>query len=144
MVRHSYPTFGRWDQDWGNFEDLFTETKKKEKRKKRRTPIPISTVKKLLIRSKGKCEKCPTSLSGLMPDFHHKNEDPSDNSMINILVLCPNCHRKETMRLKYKGKKTSLKTTKKKTAKKKTTKRKKKPPYNPLRIPKIEIPRIEF
>jgi len=32
-----------------------------------------------------------------MPDLHHKNQDPSDNRKANIIVLCPNCHRKAHM-----------------------------------------------
>ncbi len=104
-----------WKPAWGDFGNLFRSIERKEKRKKRRTPIPIGTVKKLLLRSKGKCEKCGTKLgSRLIPDFHHKNEKPSDHKMTNILVLCPNCHRKETNRLKEKtGSARSKKTAKK-------------------------------
>lgn len=48
----------------------------------------------MLIRSKGKCEKCKISLKGLKPDLHHKNQDPRDHGFANLIVLCPNCHRK--------------------------------------------------
>jgi len=59
-----------------------------------RVPIPQRTQKQLLIRSGGVCERCGESLEGLNPDFHHKNGDPSDNRKSNLIVLCPNCHRR--------------------------------------------------
>ena len=60
----------------------------------KRTPIPQSIKTAILIRSNGKCEKCKTSLKGLTPDIHHKNLDPSDHRKVNLIVICPNCHRK--------------------------------------------------
>lgn len=60
----------------------------------KRTPIPQSVKTAILIRSNGKCEKCKTSLKGLTPDIHHKNLNPSDHRKVNLLVICPNCHRK--------------------------------------------------
>ena len=63
-------------------------------KKKRRTPIPQGKVKHLMIRAKGHCEKCGVDLKGLNPYIHHKNQDPSENKMSNLIVLCPNCHRK--------------------------------------------------
>lgn len=48
----------------------------------------------LLVRSKGKCQKCRISLKGMKPDIHHKNRDPSDNKISNLMVLCRNCHSK--------------------------------------------------
>ncbi|ABN57777.1 hypothetical protein DSECCO2_229170 [anaerobic digester metagenome] len=62
--------------------------------KKKRVPIPQSIKTEILLRCKGKCEKCHTSLKGLKPDIHHKNRDPADNRKVNLLVVCPNCHRK--------------------------------------------------
>jgi len=61
---------------------------------KERIPIPQGVKTDVLLRSKGKCEKCKTSLQGLKPDIHHKNMNPSDNRKANLIVLCPNCHRK--------------------------------------------------
>jgi hypothetical protein len=61
--------------------------------RKTRTPIPQGTKTDVLLRSKGKCEKCGKSLKGLKPDIHHKNRNPSDHRKGNLLVLCPNCHR---------------------------------------------------
>lgn len=48
----------------------------------------------LLVRSKGKCQICKISLKGMKPDIHHKNQDPSDNKISNLMVLCRNCHSK--------------------------------------------------
>ena len=48
----------------------------------------------LLVRSKGKCQKCGISLKGMKPDIHHKNRNPSDNEISNLMVLCRNCHSK--------------------------------------------------
>lgn len=123
-----------WRSTWGDFGTLSRGAVQKEKRKKRRTPIPLRTQKRLLLRSKAKCEKCGTKLGkGLMPDFHHKNENPSDHRMGNILVLCPNCHRKETNRLRGRVEKRKAKpkrkkrTTKRKVTKRKTSRRKRTP-----------------
>lgn len=48
----------------------------------------------LLVRSKGKCQKCKIPLKGIKQVIHHKNQDPSDNKISNLMVLCPNCHSK--------------------------------------------------
>jgi hypothetical protein len=58
----------------------------------KRTPVRVSMIKKLLIRSGGKCEKCHHSLVGVKPHIHHKDGDPKNNKMSNLKVLCPNCH----------------------------------------------------
>jgi len=67
---------------------------------KRRKSIPSSIMKKALIRSRGYCEMCGLDFyeSGVTPHFHHKNGNPSDNRLSNILVVCPNCHSKLTRR----------------------------------------------
>jgi 5-methylcytosine-specific restriction endonuclease McrA len=62
--------------------------------KKKRVPIPIGLIKDLLLKCKGKCEKCKLSFGVLKPELHHKNQNPSDNRKANIIVLCPNCHNK--------------------------------------------------
>jgi len=62
------------------------------KPEKRRKPIPIETQKKLLIRSKGKCENCGKSLENLKPLFHHIDGNPRNNQLSNLKVLCPDCH----------------------------------------------------
>ena len=58
----------------------------------KRIPVKISMIKKLLVRSKGKCEKCNHSLEGVKPHIHHKDGNPKNNKMSNLKVLCPNCH----------------------------------------------------
>jgi len=30
----------------------------------------------------------------LVPDVHHKDGNPENNDLLNLVVLCPNCHRK--------------------------------------------------
>ena len=67
------------------FSTLF-ETRKKRK------AIPISVQKQLLIRCKGKCENCGKDLTGLKPFIHHKDGNPSNNKLSNLIVLCPDCH----------------------------------------------------
>ena len=43
-----------------------------------------------------KCEECgwaKTTKEGFLPlELHHVNGDPRDNRLINLVVLCPNCH----------------------------------------------------
>jgi 5-methylcytosine-specific restriction endonuclease McrA len=58
----------------------------------KRIPVGQSQRTKLLVRSKGKCEKCHRSLDGIKPHIHHKDGDPKNNKMTNLKVLCPNCH----------------------------------------------------
>ncbi len=50
----------------------------------------------LLVRSKGKCQNknCRIPLKGIKQVIHHKNQDPSDNKISNLMVICPNCHSK--------------------------------------------------
>jgi 5-methylcytosine-specific restriction endonuclease McrA len=58
----------------------------------KRKPVKVSVIKKLLVRSKGKCEKCGLSLDPVTPHIHHKDRNPKNNKMTNLKVLCPNCH----------------------------------------------------
>jgi len=60
----------------------------------KREPIPSSLRTELLLRAKGKCEKCHREFYklGIKPHFHHKYGNPKNNKPSNILVLCPNCH----------------------------------------------------
>lgn len=62
---------------------------------KRRLRIPRSIRTKVLLRCEGKCEKCGEKLGDLVPDVHHKDGNPKNNDLSNLIVLCPNCHRKE-------------------------------------------------
>ena len=61
---------------------------------KKRKPIPQGIKNELLVRSKGICQRCRIPLKGMKPDIHHKNQDPSDNNISNLMVLCRNCHSK--------------------------------------------------
>lgn len=57
-------------------------TDRYDDKKAKRVPIPQGLQKEVIIRSKGKCEKCKITLKGLKPDLHHKNQDPSVTSII--------------------------------------------------------------
>jgi Zn finger protein HypA/HybF involved in hydrogenase expression len=48
--------------------------------------------RKRLVQSKGKCKKCGEPLNGLKPPMHHKDENSKNNNLLNVDVLCPNCH----------------------------------------------------
>lgn len=48
----------------------------------------------LLERCKGCCEKCGKTLSGVKGQLHHINNNPLDNSISNLIVVCPDCHLK--------------------------------------------------
>jgi hypothetical protein len=61
-------------------------------REKRRKPVAQSLRTQALVRSGGKCEKCRKQLGKIKPHLHHKNGNPGDNKLSNIIVLCPNCH----------------------------------------------------
>ncbi len=58
----------------------------------KRIPVGQSMRTKLLVRSKGKCEKCHISLEGIKPHVHHKDGNPKNNKISNLKILCPNCH----------------------------------------------------
>ena len=58
----------------------------------KRIPVGQRMRGKLLIRSKGKCEKCRRSLEGVKPHIHHKDGNSKNNKISNLKVLCPNCH----------------------------------------------------
>ncbi|MEM2263429.1 MAG: HNH endonuclease signature motif containing protein [Candidatus Bathyarchaeia archaeon] len=64
--------------------------------KPQREPVPRSLRTELLLRCKGKCEKCGLTFyeEGVRPHFHHKDGDPNNNKPSNIIVVCPNCHSK--------------------------------------------------
>lgn len=64
-------------------------------RKSQKKPrIPRSIRTKVLLRCEGKCEKCGEKLGDLVPDIHHIDGNPRNNDPTNLIVLCPNCHRK--------------------------------------------------
>ena len=55
---------------------------------KTRTPIPEELKADILSRSNNRCCVCQTPFV----QFHHIDEDPSNNDFDNIAPLCPNCH----------------------------------------------------
>lgn len=63
---------------------------------KSRKPIPSATKKQLTIRSKGKCEICGKGNEFLASWLveHHVIEysKTQDNSMDNLVMICPDCH----------------------------------------------------
>lgn len=64
--------------------------------KKERKPIPETVKKSVRVRSRNSCERCGYNFTKFpIEEFHHINENPSDNRLDNILHLCPNCHALE-------------------------------------------------
>ncbi|HOE63823.1 MAG TPA: hypothetical protein PKW18_11845 [Candidatus Sumerlaeota bacterium] len=55
---------------------------------KKRTKIPKSVENEILSRSNNRCCICQTPFI----QFHHVDENPSNNAIENIAPLCPNCH----------------------------------------------------
>ena len=72
------------------------EIEKREKRK----PVPKSTQTLRYNQAKGKCMRCGLNFAeeDLTPDYHHIDGNSSNSNPNNIEVLCPNCHRKETIK----------------------------------------------
>ena len=58
----------------------------------KRKPVSQSARTKVLIRAKGRCEKCGHYLDDVKPHIHHKDGNPKNNKLSNLKVLCPNCH----------------------------------------------------
>ena len=54
--------------------------------------VPISVQRKLLIRSRGFCEKNGEDLAIFEPEIHHRDRNRENNRMSNLALLCPNCH----------------------------------------------------
>jgi predicted HNH restriction endonuclease len=50
-----------------------------------------SALEQALARSGGSCERCRRGLHGRY-HIHHKDMNPHNNELSNLLVLCPNCH----------------------------------------------------
>ena len=64
------------------------------KRKRPTTPQSIKT--QVLQRSRGRCERCHKDVigRGLKPRYHHKDGNPSHNTISNVILLCNDCHDK--------------------------------------------------
>lgn len=64
--------------------------------RKRRLGVPQGIKTKVLQRSRGKCERCHKDVvgRGLKPRYHHKDGNPSHNTVSNVVLLCNDCHDK--------------------------------------------------
>jgi len=62
--------------------------------RKTKPRVPSSIRTKVLLRCKGKCENCGEDFGDLAPDIAHIDGNPMNNDPSNLMVLCPNCHRK--------------------------------------------------
>ena len=63
---------------------------------RKRVPVRKSDRKFLLKHQKGTCWRCKKSFKqmSVRPILHHKNLNPKDNRISNIILICPNCHDK--------------------------------------------------
>lgn len=61
------------------------------KNKKKRIPIPAKIKKEIFERADNACQNCGHEYA---LDIHHLDENPSNNSKNNLIVLCATCHRK--------------------------------------------------
>jgi hypothetical protein len=61
-----------------------------------RKPVTSGLKSQVLSRSRGRCERCGKDVirRGLKPRYHHKDGNPSHNTLSNILLLCNDCHDK--------------------------------------------------
>ena len=74
--------------DFGKASKSFFKSKSETSRK-----AFTKTIKdKVLEKQKNKCAKCKISFAKVKPQFDHKNENHSDNSLRNCQALCANCH----------------------------------------------------
>lgn len=95
----------------------------------KRKPVRTSDRKHLLEFQKGKCGKCKKSFKVMKvrPHLHHKNGNPKDNRIVNMVLLCPNCHDKIHQK-----------------DKKKRTKKKPKKPWEIGTIKQPKLPKFKF
>lgn len=56
-----------------------------------RVHIPSSTRRQVYARARGRCERPHCTYSRNL-HIHHIDQDPSNNSPDNLLIVCPNCH----------------------------------------------------
>jgi len=59
---------------------------------KKRTKIPKTIAEQVLKEFRHKCAICGRH----EPHLHHIDEDPSNNTIENLLPLCPNCHLQDS------------------------------------------------
>lgn len=121
--------------------------------KPKRKAVRISDRKHLLEFQNGKCWKCGKSFKQMKVRtmVHHKNLNPKDNRITNLVLVCPNCHDKIHQKQKKVRVRTTnvyglpeykvvKKTARKKTTKKRTTKRRKKKTAA-YGVPVFELPK---
>jgi hypothetical protein len=58
----------------------------------KRKPITQKERTRLLVRARGRCERCDEELDDMVPQIHHVDGNPRNNSPSNLEVLCPNYH----------------------------------------------------
>ena len=63
----------------------------KKSNKKKRVPIKTKVKREIFERADNTCQHCGENTA---LDIHHIDENPSNNRKNNLIVLCPNCHRK--------------------------------------------------
>jgi hypothetical protein len=57
--------------------------------------VTIRRIKIRLLAQRGKkCERCDYSNPAVL-QVHHKNKNRKDNRLINLELICPNCHYEE-------------------------------------------------
>ena len=55
----------------------------------------LKALRKRLVASRGAmCEKCGFNISAIL-QVHHKDRNRNNNQLINLMLLCPNCHASE-------------------------------------------------
>jgi hypothetical protein len=123
---------------------------------KKRISVRTSDKKHLLDYQNGKCNRCKKSFKQMKvrPILHHKNLNPKDNRITNMILVCSNCHDKihqkqQNVRVKtkdafgYTTYKVVKRGVKKKSKKKIQRKRK---PTNPfeIKMPVYKPPKFKF
>ena len=62
---------------------------------KKRTTIPALTTKKVFQEADNRCSFCSVTDVAVL-EIHHLDENPSNNQLDNLIVVCANCHAKIT------------------------------------------------
>jgi len=60
--------------------------------KKKRRAFPSVVKRQVVHNQKGKCGNCRRTINKQIMEFHHKNNDRSNNKLSNCEMLCANCH----------------------------------------------------
>ena len=55
--------------------------------------LTIRDIRPQLLSSRGeRCERCRWDVSAKVLEVHHRDRNPRNNDLHNLLILCPNCH----------------------------------------------------